>query len=533
MKRPSILITLCLISHFLSAQSVWYVATTGDDNDPGSFGQPWQTLHHAVTQVGQGDVIILRGGTYAGDVTVATDNIRIESFAGEWAVISSPTTDPNEQQALWFNASGGEVRNLELEGGYFYALKFEEGDGLVSGCKLHGSGRDCIKIVPDADDITIEDCEIYESGQRDPSNADGIDNVNADRMVVRRCYIHDIATNGGYAKGGPIDCVFENNLVVNCGGGGFYLGFFTDLQFFDPVSNPNYHGNIDGTIRNNYIINTEGPGIGLFAALRPRVYHNTLLQVAESSRGGIHFEPVNNDNQLRYVVDPVVVNNIVTLSPTSSRTLIEDRNGGMTGNITLDYNRYYDEDGTDEFRYGGGVVNFATWQGSVPGGDPNSTLGDALLDPNSHLTAASPCRDAAASGYTAIDYDGATRDQTPDIGADEYDPNCANLIPPMAPQIGTGSDCDSGLVAIDVPADPRLSIYPNPAWNYIRIEGRGFAVTEPVHVQVSDLQGRVVYRGKWHVQPAIELSVHDMSPGPYFVWMWQSDWQVSGRFVKE
>jgi hypothetical protein len=43
-----------------------YVGTTGSDSNDGSSDSPWRTLQHAADQVGAGDTVIVRPGTYVG-----------------------------------------------------------------------------------------------------------------------------------------------------------------------------------------------------------------------------------------------------------------------------------------------------------------------------------------------------------------------------------------------------------------------------------------------------------------------------------
>src|SRR6266404_8992604 len=46
--------------------NAFYVATSGNDANPGSQGQPWLTLQHAVDNINPGDTILVESGTYAG-----------------------------------------------------------------------------------------------------------------------------------------------------------------------------------------------------------------------------------------------------------------------------------------------------------------------------------------------------------------------------------------------------------------------------------------------------------------------------------
>jgi hypothetical protein len=418
-----------------------YVSPSGSDlNGMGTVSNPYATVQKAVNAAASGDILYLRKGTYAGNIKVSKANITIRSYTGEWAVISSPSTNSSIQQTVWFTATGGQLLDLELVGGYYYTVKFETGNAVVRGCKIHDSGRDCIKIVPGADDITIQKCEIYNSGKRDASNAEGIDNVNGDRMRVQDCYIHHIATNGVYPKGGAIDCIIERCLVTDCGGGGVMLGFYTDDEFLDPVQNPGWYENIDGIVRNCIVINTSGAGVGMYAALRPKVYNNTLVNVAGSTHAGIVSDLVFHNGADRLTTNPTIINNIVTLSAASSRQVVDFRSA-VQRTITMSNNRYYDAGGAGVFRDNGINYTLATWKTHISG-DAGSTEGNPDLDANYHLASGSPCINTGATIPTvANDYDGGSRTAPYDIGADEFGACTPLPVPPPAGIIGTGINC--------------------------------------------------------------------------------------------
>ncbi|MCD8165831.1 MAG: InlB B-repeat-containing protein [Bacteroides sp.] len=56
--------------------TIWYVATNGDDNNPGTINAPFASLNHALSVVGPGETIYIRGGTYymTNDDISRTDN---------------------------------------------------------------------------------------------------------------------------------------------------------------------------------------------------------------------------------------------------------------------------------------------------------------------------------------------------------------------------------------------------------------------------------------------------------------------------
>ena len=431
-----------------------YVSTAGNDSTGnGSIGNPYRTIQHVLTNIAvSGDIIVLRGGTYNENIDIRVANITIRSKNDEWANIQSPTGDSSINQTVRFNidagwsSSGGKLYRLEIIGGYYYAVKFEtmwdwggaDRSGVssvtIEACKIHDTGRDCVKVTPNCDDIRIINCEIYNSGLRDNSNAEGIDNVNGDRMIVADCKIHDIATNGLYFKGGATDCVAERNTIYNCGGAGILLGFDTSPEFFDLAVNPQYFENINGIARNNIVYNTQNSGIGMYAAKNPQVLNNTIVNAAQTYHSpiyfGLTFQDWDADAGRPASEGAVIKNNIaVSNSPDSYGVYIRYASdlGGMnaySGLPTMGHNRY--------FKLGGGTLVFvdqrpaSTFSGGLSGwqshisGDANSAEGDPDLDGAYHLNTGSPCLDAGETiSSVAYDIDKQARSSPYDIGADE------------------------------------------------------------------------------------------------------------------
>lgn len=419
-----------------------YVSTTGNDTTGnGSIGSPFATLARAHQAAAAGDTIIFRAGTYAGDFYVTKNNLTFESYTGEWAKISVPNNVSGVDNALYIGtAANCTVRRLELEGGYFYAIKIDTGPCLVEDCIIHGSGRDCVKI-PGVDNVTIRRCKIYNSGLRDPSNAEGIDNVNGDYMLVQDCYIHDIATNGVYPKGGSIGSIIERCLIRNCGSKGISMAQSSGLQFYDTAANPEYYSCRDCIARNNIIEDCEGSGIDLESALRAKVYNNTMINVAKSSNGGIRIASANKGGAAGVVKckDCEIRNNIIVLGSASVRPMLFMGNASHEGTLTMSNNRYYKTGGTAVYWWEptSYSLDLAGWK-TTSGTDTNSTEGDPQVGASWHLNGGSPCIDAGMTltGFTN-DYDSNTRTGAWDIGADETG-GTALPTPPGAGTIGTG-----------------------------------------------------------------------------------------------
>jgi hypothetical protein len=393
-RNPSLLLRIALLSlaglagASTASSAEVFVSLTGNDRDgDGSLDKPYASIPYALDLSSPGDIITLRGGVYptTAILRVRKDNLTIQGYPGEQVTIAAPITNSSHHTCIYFDNPGGTLRNLEITGGYFYAVKLDKGGALIENCKIHDTGADCIKIIPGSDDVTIRNNEIYNSGKRESRNAEGIDNVNGDRMHVHDNYIHDISTNGLYPKGGAKNAVIERNRIVNCGGAGIAVGYHTDQEFFD-ADNTNFYESIDGIFRNNLIINTQGAGIGLWGAVRAKIYNNTLINVAESFHGGLYFEGTPNwdivANRPVPGVDPTVENNIVVLSAATNRPMIVVRNHSLSGTVTLNHNRYYKTGGEATFRDergGTSITNLSNWRGRIPS-DSDSSEGNPQLD---------------------------------------------------------------------------------------------------------------------------------------------------------
>jgi hypothetical protein len=182
------------------------VSTDGNDSGLGTIGSPVLTLAKAFAMAQPGDTIYLREGEYAGGLTLNTPGVTIQSYPGEHAVISAPNNDESIPFALRFGikSDGSTLRDVEVKGGGYYAVKLEsegaQGNAAtnitIENCTLHDSGNDVIKVTPGCDDVKILYNEIYNSGKRYNKNAEGIDAVNVDNIIIRGNHIHDIATTG-------------------------------------------------------------------------------------------------------------------------------------------------------------------------------------------------------------------------------------------------------------------------------------------------------------------------------------------------
>jgi hypothetical protein len=513
---------------FLSSQNIHYVSMSGNNTTGnGSIGNPYATLQFALSLVEDHDTIVLRGGNYQSDeIRIERNDITIRSYPDEWAIITAPTTNSEIASCIWYNEpeiQGGVLERLEIIGGYYYAIKFESNwdwgypisdrrgvsNITVKNCKIHDSGRDCLKLTPACDNITIESCSIYNSGIGPANisnpNAEGIDVVNCDNLIVRNCYIHDISTTGIYSKGGSINTFLDGNLVMNCGSQGILLGFYTDEEWFDSIANPNMYENIDGLAINNIVINTQYEGIGMYAALNPRFYNNTIVNAALNSHAslfintGYIWSEAINDMIWPPCRNIEVRNNIFYNEVSSSEPMAQiryyddDPTTNMLGNCIIDNNLYYNPGGAS---FDNGIdwqaLDFSLWKSSTSF-DLSSFETDPFLDNNYHLNSNSPCINTGYMLPSVInDYDGGTRIGLYDMGADEYNAGIILVVPPDGINPGTGTNPLTSIFSHDKSEDLiKTSVYPNPLSLYSDIYVQ-LEKPEIISITITDLTGKIV-----------------------------------------
>jgi hypothetical protein len=420
------------------ANKTIFVATNGSDNNPGTLARPVATPKRALAMAAAGDTIYLRAGRYRVNqlLWVEKPNITISSYPGEKAAIVGPTVEAPDSPSsiIVIVANYVTVSDLEIQGGSYYGLKIAADQTpfitgvVIRNCYIHHSGRDCVKTF-NADNLLIEDCEISHSGVRDPSNAEGIDSIGSIGVTIRRCYIHETATNGLYLKGGARNGIIESCRIENTNeSSGILLGQDTDEQY---MRDGTQYEAINCLARNNIIVNTGAAGLGTYSGYNIRFENNTLYNVAKILQAAF-FVVTNSRNVPSQQV--AFKNNIVVMSSLRPLVYVID----LADQLICDSNIYYNLRGNYEFRReiksGLGKYNawkFAEWKQNMKV-DARSQIADPLLDPDNFYKPrdGSPAIDRGeALAEVKTDFFGVARPQgvAYDIGAHEQagKPNAA------------------------------------------------------------------------------------------------------------
>jgi hypothetical protein len=265
------------VNSFAVAQGkTYYVATNGDDSNPGTLDQPWRTIQHAADTMAAGDTVQVRSGVYNEQIIISNSGdsqsgyISFSAYPNEKAIVDGTgvTSGSNgfDIHGSYIKISGFEIRNWDANGIDSWNAGYLE----VSDCKIHNNGGG-VSFYSGTHDFTVSRVEMYQvNGGFDASPADGPACYNG---VISDCIAHDAQdpeqNTDGFALGHTLDghtFVFNHCEVYNMWDG-FDLGAH-DVQMNSCSSHDNtntgyklWDDNI--TLTNCLGYNNEGNNIQL------------------------------------------------------------------------------------------------------------------------------------------------------------------------------------------------------------------------------------------------------------------------------
>jgi len=409
--RFTLALTFIFSAPFATA-TTYYVATNGNNGNPGTLSQPWATLQHAADTIGPGDIVQVRAGDYQGanfeTSGTAAQPIVVEAYPGE----SPAITSDNPQTPDGFNIEGASYMTID-------------------GFTINGRSRAGIRAVT-CEHVTVRNNSVDQSGvfgiftgfcddmliennvaTRSVEQHGIYVSNSGDRPVIRgnvlwgnsRCGIH---MNGDGTEGGDgiiSDALVEGNVIYDNG--------------VDGGSGINMDGVQDSLIRNNLVYENHASGISLYRidgggpSSGNRVLNNTIV-VASDGRWALNIQDGATGNTF--------LNNILHNNH-SFRGSIDISPDSLPG-LNSDYNVVMDRFTTDG---GDSILTLADWRQQT-GQDAHSfTAAPSALFVNPgggdfRLLATSPALNAGETlSDVPIDLADTSRPQGPayDIGAYE------------------------------------------------------------------------------------------------------------------
>ena len=445
---------LLVMSFATSAQAgTYYVAKTGNNNNPGTEAQPWLTITKAATTLVAGDTVYVKAGTYAERVvpvnsgaagawikylvypgdTVTIDGANVAPSRWSWIGLVDIRTNKNYIEFTGFRVVNSKwaaimvnspqiterCSNITIRNNYIY--NSQNSGILVCGsdnCIVDGNEIDhaCMSTRETQEILTIQE------------GCDGVEVMNN--------YVHGNGTpsaggEGIDIKSGSSNCSVHHNVVTDVTYMGIYVDAYASYQSNVEVYNNLVYGMrcgrglglaaeaAGGILENvhvyNNIVYNNGPCTGMLvpnggttsSIIRNCSIINNTFYNNGSTIWGEYYGGIDIGNTVASLHDIVVRNNICSQNVAFQIAL---RSGPNIYNITVDHNLIDGFRGAPDEIHGTDYVE----------GDPgfvNAAGGDF------HLLSNSIALNAGSSvGAPAFDYDGNTRPYGVgfDIGAYEY-----------------------------------------------------------------------------------------------------------------
>jgi PKD repeat protein len=267
-----------------------FIATNGNDGNPGTITQPLATLHQAVLNASAGDTIYFRAGSYNqnlywdfGANGSAGNYITIQAYDGD---LTATMYNTEELLSLfgrtYVKVIGMEFRTgsnvVHIHGGAHHVY--------VQRCYIHDGGAEADLMKGNQSDyVYVEDCELKTPGIRYQGGyQECIDYVDVDYAEMKRNYCHDFGNMAWYSKGGSEYTVIEANIastqISSDWDPAVGFGGQTDTEYLDGATYQSYNL----VMRNNIIRNVPGGAVGTYDCYHGYFYNNLI----HNAGGGIN-----------------------------------------------------------------------------------------------------------------------------------------------------------------------------------------------------------------------------------------------------
>jgi len=236
------------------SQDKYYVATGGDNGDPGTISEPWATWTYGFAQLDPGDTLFIRGGTYYKsnneaawqNITITgtvSDTIVITAYPGETPILDLRYVETDEHTECfglvtttnYVKFIGLTLQNFyENDGNDFMNFWTMMGNRTVfRNCTIRDGGGRGFRTW-EADDFYFYDCDSYRHVDSLSGDLPGNDGYGfsatvlvGDNVYFTNCRAWDCGDDGFTSGGGGhshyYGCWSFDNGELEGGGSGFKL----------------------------------------------------------------------------------------------------------------------------------------------------------------------------------------------------------------------------------------------------------------------------------------------------------------------
>src|SRR5574343_282657 len=499
---------LSLLFGFLSLSLLganYYVSTAGSNSNNGSISSPFLTIGYGVGQLNPGDHLYVRGGTYHQVVNIynsgtSTDSIFIENYQNEIVIIDGQNNLPSYNYD-GLVALGGEYisfKGIEIRNSAGFGIYIEGKHNSLYNLNVNNSYH--TGIMGQCDNLLIKDCIVYLNVQ------------NNSALIAQVGWGNGIGVARDYENGVSENCIITGCVVYNNHGEGIDVFESSNVIVEKCVSYDNYTVNLyisdasNVTCRNNLVYTTD------FPAIAPRNGVRTGICMFEERAGLVCVS--NNNYTTPYSTNNKVYNNLLlnagislytwnesaVVNPGLKNSLIA-HNTVMNGNLTIgNLSGHQNSQIKNNIFYGNANsvptnngITFSNnlWMSQalapVNGTSGSDVFGNPTITQNSntvagqltssyfHLNANSIAIDQGVFlSQTPDDFNGTTRNSSPEIGAFEF--------------------LWSSGVLQNENIDNFLEIFPNPViQNEINIKINDLSIGENVKIDIYNSSNQLIH----------------------------------------
>jgi Endopolygalacturonase len=425
-----------------SPGKVYYVATDGDDGNPGTQEAPWRTIQKAADSLMGGETVWVREGVYEEFVTIkssgsaAAGYITFQAFPGEKPVIDGSNLSISSGRsalvqirgANYIVVEGFEIRGLSSASSSEYPAGIRVQDG---GSNIHILNNEVHRIANSSPDGNAHGIHVYGNSKTPLSQIRVSGNQvhhlilgssesltisgNVDGFAVEGNVVHDNNNIGidiaGFYGACSSPCVDQarngtvaDNIVYNISSasnpaygtgsysaGGIYADGASNVviernrvyasNFGIEIASENFGKSTSRiTVRNNYIYSNDGAGIIMGGSGTDNGGASSNLIVNNTLyRNDVRNQGYGEITLQEHNVDNVIANNV--LYGNARKPLIHKSSASGKGN-RIDYNLYYhhgNSEGTAVWKWE--RKSYSTWEAYkiATGFDAHSQYGDPML----------------------------------------------------------------------------------------------------------------------------------------------------------
>lgn len=262
-----LLVILSALGALATAEAAtYYVAKDGNDSNPGTEGDPWQTIQKAADEMVAGDTVLVREGVYYERIVPKDSGssgkfITYKAYPG-----NTPIIDGGGSGTV-FNVTAKsyiKIKNLKIKNAGMWGILVEDSINIeIERVEVSHSNLENIQIRGASNQIVVEDCGVSFSRQYS-----GIDIYQYDgrphHVIIKNCRSYHNRRHGISSEQAD-NLIIDSNVCYNNGDCGLDIG----------------SGN-NNTIRRN-IIHNCATGIALSSNEDSEVYDNTIYDIKDEA----------------------------------------------------------------------------------------------------------------------------------------------------------------------------------------------------------------------------------------------------------